>query len=85
MIALLLDVGNTIFFMSSLKQMITAYQNRRNLQGLSSKMLMGYICSTICFIGAGVLSRAPLTVMFGILNIGFFLSQLFWKRKYGKR
>jgi len=82
LIAILLDIGNTIFFISSFKQMLTAYQNRTKLQGLSSKMLMGYIASTLCFISAGWLATAPLTVIFGILNVIFFSLQLYWKRKY---
>jgi len=82
LIPILLDVGNIIFFISSLKQMVTAYQNRRNLQGLSSKMLIGYIISTFCFISVGFMTKALFTIIFGFANIGFFLSQLYWKWKW---
>jgi len=78
----LLDLGNILFFVSSLKQMHTAYKNRDNLQGLSSKMLIGYIMSTVCFISAGILLSALATIILGILNILFFSLQLYWKRKY---
>jgi len=82
MIGLMLDIGNIIFFISNLPQLITAYKNRTNLQGLSAKMLFGFILSTIFFIVAGVLANAYLTVILGILNIFFFLLQLHWKCKY---
>ena len=82
MIGIVLDIGNVIFFISNLPQLITAYKNRTNLKGLSAKMLFGFICSTIFFIIAGVLTNAYFTVALGILNIVFFLLQLYWKCKY---
>ena len=53
MIGIVLDIGNVIFFISNLPQLITAYKNRTNLKGLSAKMLFGFICSTIFFVMAG--------------------------------
>lgn len=84
LVPIFLDLGNIMFFISSLKQMHTAYKNRTNLVGLSSKMLMGYIVSTIFFILVGIITVALATIILGILNILFFALQLYWKRKYRK-
>lgn len=81
-IGILLDIGNIVFFLSNCPQLVTAYRNRRNLKGLSSKMLFGFIISTIFFILVGLLTNAPLTVILGLTNIVFFILQLYWKRKY---
>lgn len=81
----ILDAGNVVFFISNCPQLITAYKNRRNLQGLSSKMLIGFTISTLLFIIAGLTLNGPLTVILGIINIIFFLIQLYWKRKYGNK
>lgn len=82
LISIVLDIGNVVFFTSNLPQIITAYKNRKNLKGLSSKMLFGFMISTVFFITAGVLTGAPLTIILGLGNEVFFASQLVWKWKY---
>ena len=82
LVGILLDLGNVAFFVSNLPQLLTAYRNRRDLRGLSGKMLLGFTVSTLLFISAGWLARAPLTVILGCANVVFFTLQLHWKRKY---
>lgn len=81
----ILDAGNIVFFVANCPQLITAYRNRRNLVGLSSRMLFGFIISTILFIIVGLITNGILTVVLGIINIIFFALQLYWKRKYSKQ
>ncbi|TET26072.1 MAG: hypothetical protein E3J73_05105 [Candidatus Bathyarchaeum sp.] len=82
LISIVLDLGNIVFFVSNLLQLFTAYRNRKNLKGLSSKMLFGFMISTVFFITAGVLTSAPMTIILGLGNEVFFASQLVWKWKY---
>lgn len=84
LVAILLDVGNIIFFIASFPQLITAYKNRKNLKALSKWMLIGYTFATACFAGVGYLANAPLTLVFNIFNTFLFLAQIYWKWKYGK-
>lgn len=83
-VGLILDGGNVVFFIANCPQLITAYKNRRNLAGLSSRMLFGFIISTILFIIVGLITNGVLTVTLGMANIIFFALQLYWKRKYSK-
>lgn len=83
-VALILDAGNIIFFVANLPQLVTAYRNRQNLRGLSSKMLIGFILSTVMFILAGLVLGGALTVILGVFNVLFFAAQLYWKRKYNE-
>jgi len=81
-LSVLLDMGNIIFFLSSLPQMWTAYKNRRKLSGLSSWMLTGYIIATVFFLTAGIITNAYFTTVLCAFNIAFFLCQRYWKWKY---
>ena len=82
MIGLLLDIGNIIFTMANLPQIVTAIKNRKNLKGLSEKMLIGYIIATICFFLASLISGGYVAVGCCIFNWIIYLLQLYWKRKY---
>lgn len=82
LIGLILDLGNIIFFLANIPQVVTAYRNRKNLRGLSSRMLLGYSASTVCFITSGYMAQGYLTVVLGVINILIFITQLYWKRKY---
>lgn len=82
LVGTLIDIGNIIFFVGNLPQLITAYRNRTNLQGLSSKMLFLFMISTVFFILAGALTDGMMTIILGLVNEIIFSIQLFWKHKY---
>lgn len=84
MIGLLLDIGNIIFFISNLPQLITAYRNRRDLKGLSSRMLIGYFIATLFFGSVAFLTGGYITFVLCIINEVIFITQAHWKRKYRK-
>jgi len=79
-----LDIGNIIFFVASLGQMIRSYRNRKNLASLSSVMLLGYIIASFFFVACGFISGGYITTILGSSNIIFWLLSLYWKRKYGE-
>jgi hypothetical protein len=78
----LLDIGNIIFFIANFPQLITAYKNRRNLVGLSAKLLVGYIIASIFFIWAGIQTGGYACVVLNLINEGIYMIQLYWKQKY---
>lgn len=78
----LLDIGNVVFFLSNCPQLFTAYKNRKDLKGLSSRMLIGFILATFFFITVGLATGGILTAVLGFANIIFWFCQLYWKRKY---
>jgi len=80
----MLDIGNIIFFVANFPQLITAYKNRRNLVGLSSKLLIGYIIASLFFISAGVVTGGYACVILNIINEAIYAVQLYWKLKYRK-
>lgn len=80
-----LDIGNIIFFVASLGQMIRSYRNRTNLGSLSSVMLLGYIIASFFFVACGFISGGYITTVLGSSNIAFWLLSLYWKRKHGKK
>ena len=79
---LLLDIGNIIFFVASFPQLITAYRNRSNLIGLSSKFLIGYLIASNFFIGAGLLTGGYACVVLNAINEVFYGIQLYWKWRF---
>lgn len=81
----ILDGGNVVFFIANCPQSFTAYRNRKDLRGLSARMLFGFIISTILFMIVGVVTNGVLTVILGAANIIFFALQLYWKRKYASK
>jgi uncharacterized protein with PQ loop repeat len=82
MIGLLLDIGNIIFTVANFPQIVTAIKNRRNLRGLSSKMLIGYMIATLFFFLVALLSYGYIAVGCCVFNWIFYAVQLYWKRKY---
>lgn len=80
----LLDGGNIIFFVAGLPQLKRTWDNRNypeRLQGLSTKMLVGYVISFILFGFAGLITDGYFTFVLNIINIIFFLLQVYWKRR----
>lgn len=78
-----LDIGNVIFFLASLRQMINSYRKRKGgLDAISNIMLLGYILASLFFVGAGYLSGGYITVVLGSSNIIFWSLSLYWKWKY---
>jgi len=82
LISVLLDVGNIVFFIANFPQMVNAYENRKNLKGLSTTMLLGYMIATLFFISVGLLTNGHFTAILGMINEVFFGLQFYWKRKY---
>lgn len=83
LIAVLLDIGNIIFFGSSLPQLRESYKNRKTgMKGISMKFLIGYAIATACFSLAGFLCRGWATFILNAINVGIFTFQAYWKRKY---
>jgi len=81
-LGVILDVGNIIFFVANFPQIITAYKNRKNLQGLSSKMLFGYMIATIFFFMAGLITGGIMTAILCAINEVIFGTQLYWKWRH---
>lgn len=83
LIPYLTDVGNIIFFVAGLPQLWKTWKNRKNpkmLEGLSSKMLLGYVLSFILFGTLGFIVDGYFTFVLNIFNIIFFLIQVYWKK-----
>lgn len=84
LVAILLDIGNIIFFIGNLPQLITAYKHRKDLGSLSSIMLSFFAIAVSFFSIAGALLGAWIMCGLNAFNCIFFASQLYWKRKYKK-
>jgi hypothetical protein len=80
----MLDIGNVIFFVVNFPQLRAAYKNRKDLKGLSSTMLAGYIVATVFFGLVAFLTGGYLATTLCILNNIIYALQLYWKRKYRK-
>lgn len=85
LVAPFLDIGNIIFFVAGLPQMIAAYRNRKNIKGLSLTMLLGFFIASILFILVGIITGGIFVVVLGCLNEIMFASQIYWLRKYRKK
>lgn len=85
MIGLLLDLGNVAITIANIPQILTAMRNRRNLQGLSAGMLVGYMVAADLFLVTGLLAGGYLTVALCSFNQAFYAVQLYWKLKYGRQ
>lgn len=82
LVPILLDLGNIVMFLATLPQLITAWKNRRNLSGLSTTMVIGYIIANLIFALVGLISGAYFALVLSSGNCVFFVMQLFWKWKY---
>lgn len=78
----ILDAGNIIFFIVNFPQLRTAYKNRKELKGLSSTMLGGYMLATVFFLIAGLVTGGYLASTLCGINEVVYAFQLYWKRKY---
>jgi len=84
LVPILLDAGNIIFFAAGVPQLWATWKNRNHperLRGLSTKMLIGYITSFIFFGAIGLITDGYFTFVLNIINIIFFLLQVYWKRR----
>lgn len=80
----LTDAGNIIFFFAGLPQLWKTWKNRNDpekLEGLSSKMMLGYVLSFILFGTLGFIVDGYATFILNIFNIIFFLLQVYWKSR----
>jgi drug/metabolite transporter (DMT)-like permease len=84
-ITILLDIGNIIFFLANLPQVITAFRNRKNLSGLSSNFLLCLFLGTIFFAIGNFYVDAIIASALCIVSLFFYAIQLFWKHKYRKK
>jgi len=82
MIELLSNIGNTLAFIASIPQIITAYRNRRNLRGLSSLMLFITFMAYLFFIMVAYLNGAYVGVVLCLISEVFHILQFYWKRRY---
>jgi len=81
-LGIIIDVGNVIFFAVNFPQLRTAYKNRKELKGLSSVMLGGYMLATVFFLVAGLITGGYIAATLCTINEIIFGYQLYWKRKY---
>jgi len=81
-VGLILDIGNIIFTIANIPQIVTAIKNRKNLRGLSSGLLAGYMFATCFFFTAGVLTGGYMTAILSAFNEVLYAVQLYWKFKY---
>jgi len=79
---ILLDIGNLLFFIAMLPQMITAYKNRRNLTGLSFGLLTFFFAGTIFFAIGNYLVGAAIAPILCVIELVLYATQLFWKVRY---
>jgi hypothetical protein len=79
--AILLDIGNIIFFMVGFPQMLASYRNRKNLNALSGWMLGGYLVATIMFGIANFNFGATIAMILNFICAIFYTIQLYWKYK----
>ena len=77
-VALLLDLGNILFFLASLPQLYRTYQRRYELQDLSIASWLIQICASICFFSAGLLSGAWFAVALNIFNMTYAGVTAYW-------
>jgi uncharacterized protein with PQ loop repeat len=77
-VALLLDVGNILFFISSLPQLYRTYQRRHTLRDLSIVSWLIQIVASICFLSAGMLSGAWFAVALNVFNIAYAGVTAYW-------
>ena len=84
-VTLLLDIGNTVFFLANFPQVITAFRNRKNLSGLSANYLFWLFVGTIFFAIGNFLVGAMIAPWLCVTSLFFYAIQLFWKFKYKKR
>jgi len=77
-----IDIGNIIFFVATLPQIINAYRNRKDLKGLSKWMLLGYTVGVACFMVGNFAVGAYIGSFLNVINLGAFLAQTYWKLKY---
>jgi len=78
----MLDVGNIVFTIANLPQIVTAIKNRKNLVGLSDKMLIGYSIATLFFFSVAFISSGWIAVGCCTFNWMLYSAQIYWKRKY---
>lgn len=78
----MIDVGNLVFFVASIPQMVTAYRNRKDLKGLSSMMLLGFVIASSCFAVGNASFGAYIASVLNNLCSCLFVVQLYWKWKY---
>lgn len=81
---LLLDIGNILFFIVEIPQVIVAYKNRKNLAGLSWEMLIGFFIGTVCFAVGNYSVGSSIGAMLCIISLFLYLAQIYWKWKYRK-
>jgi len=77
-ISVLLDIGNVIFFLSGFPQLLKAIRNRNNLKGISPWAFIGYSTGCVFFFFVGILLNSWLTVVFNIVNCGYFGLVAYW-------
>ena len=77
-VALLLDLGNILFFLASLPQLYRTYQRRRELQDLSIASWVIQIFASVCFLSAGWISGAWFTVALNAFNMTYAGVTAYW-------
>jgi len=80
--SLVIDIGNIVFFVATIPQIVNAYRNRKDLKGLSKWMLLGYTAGVACFAFGNFSVGAYIGSFLNIINLGAFLAQTYWKLKY---
>lgn len=79
---LLLDIGNILFFIANIPQLITAFKNRKNLAGLSYGLLSFYFAGTVFFALGNFFVGATIAPILCIISLFFYAIQIYWKLRY---
>jgi len=84
-VTIFLDIGNAVFFLANLPQLVTAFRNRKNLAGLSSNYLFWLFVGTIFFAIGNYSVGAFVASLLCVVSLFFYAIQLFWKFRYRKK
>jgi uncharacterized protein with PQ loop repeat len=82
-VTLFFDIGNIIFFIANLPQIITAYKNRKNLVGLSTNYLLILSIGTVLFGIGNYAVGAYIASAFCALSLIIYGIQIYWKKHFG--
>jgi len=77
-VALLLDLGNILFFLASLPQLFKTYKRRHELRDLSITSWVIQILASVCFFSAGWISGAWFTVALNGFNMAYAGVTAYW-------
>lgn len=78
MVPYLLDIGNIIFFIATLPQLLQTYENRYELKDLSKIGFSLMAVGTVFFLVVAVITHAYATIALTAFNIIYNLITVYW-------